>query len=86
MNNMEKPIKPIEPNASDKKKYPGNPNAAKTMAELEQDPYIRDYRKYQKDMDKYKEDIVLYEQTKFIMDIQRSSLKLCLKKYKVTKR
>ena len=86
MNNMEKPIKPIEPDASDKKKYPGNPNAAKTMEELEQSPFIRDYRQYQKDMDKYKVDIVLYEQIKFIEDIKRSTLKLCLKKYKVTKK
>lgn len=73
---MEKPVKPTEPLHKD---YPIEQSTA-TYDSL----YVRAYKKYQKDLERYNEDMEVYEQTKFIIDIQRSSLKLCLKKYKIS--
>ena len=75
---MDKPIKPIYPNISDKKKYPMDLLTKNSK-------FHNDYKQYQKDLAKYKIDFELWQQTKFIEDVQRSSLKLCLKKYKIIK-
>lgn len=88
---MDKPIKPIAPNPSDKIKYPYPPtkegrNYLNEPIYLPNEDFIKDYRKFQRDEIKYKEDVILYEQTKFIEDIQRSSFKLAIKKYFVTKK
>ena len=87
---MEKPIKPIMPDASDRVKYPRplkkeGVNFLQQPIYLPNTDYIRDYRKFQKDTIQYEGDIVLYWQIKYIEDIKRSNLKLCLKKYTVTK-
>ena len=88
---MQKPTKPVQPDPSDKVKYP-NPHTKEGRNYLGEPIYLinknfaQDYRQYQKDEEKYKVDIILYEQIKFIKDIQRSTLKLCLKKYNVSKR
>jgi len=81
INKMDKPVKPIQPNVSDRKKYPID----RVKSSIGDSDFARDYKKYQKDLAQYELDIILYEQTKFITDIQRSSLKLCLKKYKIIK-
>ena len=73
---MDKPIKPIEPDVKD----------YRTEGKIQlNSPYVVAYRTYQKKLAKYNEDIETYEQTKFIEDIKRSTLKLCLKKYKIQK-
>ncbi len=87
-NNMEKPKKPTKPNPSDMVKYPdpktkegknylGNPIYLPNM------DYIRDYKKYQKDVIKYETDIELYEQKKLIKLVKNANEKLILKKYKI---
>ncbi len=78
---IQKPIAPIYPDIRDRKKYP-----LVYGKKLIDSPYIVDCKKYQKDHAKYIVDIQVWEQTKFIEDIKRSSLKLCLKKYSVSKR
>ncbi len=75
---MEKPIKPIEPRFFD---YPREEGLAN-----EKTPYVMAYRKYEKDLKKYEEKIFMYLQTQMILDIQRSTLKLCLKKYQIIKK
>lgn len=77
-NEMEKPIKPIAPEL---KKY-----KRETKFLTENSPFTIAYRKYQKEWEKYEVDIVLYEQIKLMKDIQRSDLRLCLKKYVVAKK
>ena len=73
---MDKPIKPIEPDVKD----------YRTEGKMQlNSPYALAYRAYQKKLAKYNEDLETYEQTKFIEDIKRSTLKLCLKKYKIQK-
>ncbi len=83
MKNTKKPVKPIQPDPSNKNKYPRIPDRAAAQIET---PFILDYRKYQKDLDKYEVDIVVWEQTKLIEAIKRTSLETCLKKYKITKK
>ncbi len=79
---MEKPIKPIYPDVTDKKKYPKE--EGKQFSD-EKTPYIIDCRKFQKDMAKYEKDIELYEQLKLIKFVKVASEKLILKKYKIIK-
>ncbi len=79
---MKKPIEPAMPDITDRVKYPLEFNNAKLI----DSPFVRDYRRYQKDLEKYKTDIQDYEQLRFMLDIQRSNIKLCLRKYKVTKK
>ncbi len=87
-NNMEKPKKPIQPNPSDKVKYPdpktkegknylGNPIYLSNM------DYVRDCKKYQQDILKYEIELDLYEQKKLIRLIKNANEKLILKKYKI---
>ena len=76
---MQKPIKPIAPLAGDIKYKQDRPTDYDTK-------FVIDYKKWQKDMKKYEADLELWEQTKFIEDVKRSTLKLCLKKYKITKK
>jgi hypothetical protein len=82
-----KPVEPTYPNISDLKKYPiserGLDEDGKVTDKVTQ--YVKDHRKYYKDKAKYDIDIEIYNQTKFIIDIQRSNLKLCLSKYKISK-
>lgn len=79
---LAKPKKPVEPNI---KSYP---RSSRTMADMTQEeieniPYIKDYKKYQKDKAKYDIDIELYEQRKLIRFIKNADEKLILKKYKI---
>ncbi len=71
---MEKPIKPIEPQIKD---FPRD----REMNEAH--PFVKAHRAYIKALYKYDADLEMYTQTKLIEDIKRSSLKLCLKKYKI---
>ncbi len=79
---MEKPVKPIAPDASDRKKYPQFTTSTVTV----DSPFVRDYKQYKKELAKYEIAMELWQQTKFIEDIQRSTMKLCLKKYRITKK
>lgn len=84
MRTMIKPVKPTEPNYKDYPKTPG------LMYDKNGKPsdslFVQALKKYDADQKQYEIDIVLYEQIKFIEDIQRSTLKLALKKYNVTKK
>ncbi len=82
---MEKPKKPIEPNINDKGRYPKRDKTMKgmTMEEIDNIPYIRDYKQYQKDKAKYDIEIELYNQLKYIKIIKIAKEKLILKKYKI---
>jgi hypothetical protein len=71
---MEKPVKPIEPQFKD---FPQEKNVT------DKSPFIVAYKNWLKEKEKYEKEIELYHQTKMIKDIQRSTLKLALKKYKV---
>ncbi len=82
---IERPIKPIEPDINDKKKYPPHGSMRNmTQEEVEKLPFIVDSEKYRKDKEKYDKDFAIWEQFRFIEDIKRSSVKLCMKKYTIT--
>jgi hypothetical protein len=74
MSKLEKPIAPIQPQAKD---FP-----IKGKVGLDS-PFVAAYRKWEKEQKKYLEQREIYEQTKMIEDIKRSSVKLCLGKYKI---
>jgi hypothetical protein len=78
---LEKPTPPVAPKFDD---FPREKGVKSTLENPT--PYVLALQKHYKEQEKYKAAVELYEQTKFIMDIQRSSLALCLKKYKVTKK
>lgn len=75
---MEKPIPPVKPHPKDFRD--SEPSSPKKPS-----PFVIAFQQYQKDMAKYEADLNTWEQTKFIDDIKRSNIKLCLKKYKITK-
>lgn len=79
--NLEKPVKPIEPKASDLK-YVGDARSTKNW----DSPFVVDYKKYQKDLKKYEERLEVYEQLKLIRFIKNADEKLILRKYKITKK
>jgi len=80
LEDMVKPIKPIEPHyKSFTREQIG------TKDDIEKSPYLLALEKYYKELYQYELNIALWEQVKLIKDIQRSNLKLCLKKYKVEK-
>ncbi len=79
---MEKPVKPIFP---DYKNFPKRVVLDYKAGSDPNDPLLLAYQKYYKDEAKYKLDLELFEQLKMVKDIQRSTLKLSLKKYKITK-
>lgn len=72
-----KPVKPKEPKPSD---FPRETSTANFDSK-----FVVAYKKYKSDMLLYERFMKIYEQTKFIEDIKRSSLKLCLEKYTITK-
>lgn len=78
---LEKPIEPIMPKANDKK-YKDSPNSTKNW----DNPFVTDYKKYQKDLKKYEEQLEVYEQLKLIRFIKNADEKLILRKYKITKK
>jgi len=77
---MEKPVKPTPPILGDAKyNQPGGPvQYNKTFSQ--------DFKIYTKELMKYEAELEAYQQTKMLEDIKRSSIKLCLKKYKITKK
>lgn len=75
-----KPDKLVEPKEPQFKDFPKVDGPTRPNS-----PYVIAYSKYQKDMRTYKAALIVEEQTKFIKDVQRSSLQLCLKKYFITK-
>ena len=88
---MEKPKTPVQPDPSDRIKYPKPPtkegkNYLGEPIYLPNENFLRDYRKYQKDKDNYAKDLELYEQLKFIKLIKVAKEKLILKKFKIIKR
>lgn len=87
MEKLEKPKKPIEPKPNDKK-YPKDRKSMRDMTKEEVDniPFIKDYKKWQKDIVQYEKDLELYEQTKLIRLIKNADIKFILKKYKIIKR
>jgi hypothetical protein len=84
---MEKPKKPIEPNI---KNYPipKEPNGKNYLGVpiYQRLDYIRDCKKFQKDLDKYDSEMEVYEQSKLIRLIKNATEKYCLKTFKITKR
>lgn len=83
---MEKPKKPIEPNIMDKTKYPIHGSMRDmTPGEVDNLPYIRDYKQYQKDKIQYDKDIEIYTQLKYIKIIKVAKEKKILEKFKITK-
>jgi len=74
---MEKPRRPVEPDFKDYK------DEILKGGNVIDSPFILAYQKYQKDFTKFEADNLLYQQIKFIEDIKRSDIKLCLKKYRV---
>ena len=80
MENLVKPTRPEEPSLRDPKyKQPDGPVQYNHA-------FSQDYKLYQIALAKYLVELEDYEQTKLIKDIQRSTIKLCLKKYKITAR
>jgi hypothetical protein len=84
---MEKPKRPTEPNIKDWTKYPDKGKSMRDMTheEVENIPYIRDCKKYQKDLAQYLIDIEIYTQLKYIRIIQNAKEKKILEKFKITK-
>jgi hypothetical protein len=77
---MKKPVRPTPPNLADAKyNQPGGPVQYNKS-------FSQDYKIYLKEFAKYKIELESYEQNKMLEDIKRSSIKLCLKKYKITKK
>ena len=77
---MKKPVRPTPPNLADAKyNQPEGPVQYNKS-------FSQDYKIYLKEFDKYQVELEAYQQTKMLEDIQRSSIKLCLKKYKITKK
>lgn len=87
MKKMEKPKRPIEPNI---KNYPlpKEPNGKNYLREpiFQRLDYIKDYEKFQKEMNKYNSEMEIYEQLKLIKLIKNSTEKYCLKNFKITKK
>lgn len=71
-------IKPIEPKSKD---FDLNIRSTATF----DSPYVVALKQYTKDLDAYNKGVAIQEQIKFIEDVKRSSLDLCLRKYKITK-
>lgn len=87
---MQRPVKPIEPDCTDKKKYPDSerPNVKNYLGATIKGThpgFVADYTKYQKDLGKYNIDIKLWEQIQLIKKIKHTSLKTCIEKYHITK-
>jgi len=83
---MEKPKKPTEPNIKDKTKYPVHGSMrGMTHQQVEDLPYIRDYKQYQKDKIQYDKDIEIYTQLKYIKLIKVAKERLILEKFKIIK-
>jgi len=84
---MEKPKKPICPNIED---YPTpiKPNGKNYLGEpiFQKLDWIKDHKKYEKDLRQYNADMEIYEQLKFIRLIKNASEKYCLKYFMITKR
>lgn len=81
MEGLVKPTRPEEPSLKDPKYKQSTDGPVK-----HNEAFSQDYKLYQIAFQKYLVELEDYEQSKLIKDIQRSSLKLCLKKYKITKR
>ena len=79
---MEKPTKPKEP---DIQEFPPEKFGFPKFPKDESHPWIKACMKYEKNLNKYNADLEIWEQAKLVKDIQRSSVKLCLKKYHITK-
>jgi hypothetical protein len=78
-----KPTKPVEPDIFDKKKYPDSSYIYNSSGHRIGGDWFDDTRRYEKDKAKYEKGLFLYEQTKMIEDIKRSTLKKCLDKYSI---
>jgi len=76
-------VKPTEPISPDYKDFPNESDTLPTPKNPS--PYIIALDKYGKELHEYKIKLDIWEQLRLIKDIQRSNLKLCLKKYKITK-
>ena len=81
LEDMAKPIKPVYP---DYKNFPREHEVKSTLENPS--PYVLALNKYYKDLYKYELNIELWDQLKLVKDVQRSNLKLCLKKYKISKK
>lgn len=80
LEDMVKPTEPISP------KYNDFPNESDTLPTRENpSPYIIALDKYGKELHEYEIKLDIWNQVKLMKDIKRSNLKLCLKKYKITK-
>lgn len=83
---MEKPKNPIEPKIKDYL-IPTKPNGKNYLDEpiSQRLDWIRDYKKYEKDLKQYNRDMEVFEQLKFIRLIKNASEKYCLKSFRITK-
>ena len=70
-------IKPVEPNFKDFPK--------ESTLSVYESSYTIAMAKYYSDLEKYSTELKIEQQTKFIKDVQRSNIKLCLKKYIIVK-
>ena len=80
---LEKMVKPIKPIYPDYKNFPREHGVKSTLENPS--PYVVALNNYGKELRQYELNLELWEQVKLMKDIQRSKLKLCLKKYKVKK-
>ena len=83
----ERPKTPIKPNILDRTKYPRNEHHFDENDHMIglSERFLKDRNQYEKDLKKYEIEFPLWEKEKFIIDIKRSSLQLCMKKYTITK-
>lgn len=83
---MKKPIKPIEPKYDDFP-LPKESNGKNHLGEplYTKLDYVSALKRHNKAMEKYYQELQTFEQLKMTKDIKRSSEKLILRKYKITK-
>lgn len=85
-----KPIRPVEPDVTDRVKYPRpeskqGTNSYGQAIYLANHDFISDYHKYQKALVKYEKDLEKYYQLKHIHMIKAAKEDYILKKYKIIK-
>lgn len=77
---MKKPVKPVKPSPRD---YPSNIYGP---PKDEKHPYIKAYRKWEKDCKAYEAELERYEQIKLINLVKNTNEEGCLRRFKISKR
>lgn len=73
-------VKPIKP------EYPKLHKESRLSTSTWDSPNVVALKQYNKELAQYEKDLYIYEQTKMILDIQRSRVGLILAKYNITKK